>query len=110
MCLVLLVVVYSYKQQAALIVLKGIKVFLFFYLIKGALCAFVVLKLYYHGRYIRDEGNKGNILEAAPRSHLLYHGIFIQRIDIGQIYGALKGILIIIASTVSYPSPQAGYR
>ena len=43
MYLVLFIVVYPDKQQPALIVLKGIKVFLLFYLIKGALGAFIVL-------------------------------------------------------------------
>ena len=34
-------------------------------------------------------------LRALARSHFLYHGILIQRIDIGKIYGALKSILVI---------------
>ena len=61
-----------------------------------------MLKLYYHCRQIGNEREQHHVRKSASRSHLLYHRILIQCIEISQIDRALKRILIVVASVARH--------
>ena len=97
-CLFLFIIINAHKQQVAAVVGQTVKVFPVLYLADGAFGGIVALELYDYSRNVRDIGDENDIGKAFTCCHLLYYCIFIQGINVRQIYGTLKDILIVIAA------------
>ena len=76
----------------------GIKVLPVLYLVNCAFCAGITLEFYDHGRTVFFVWDEHYIRKAFACCHFLYDGVFVKSIEIGDVYRALQGVLVVVAS------------